>query len=31
MNEVAKIITEAVKGVLDKLHDKDKITQANKI
>ena len=31
MNEVAKLVNEAVKGVLDKMHEKDKLTQANKV
>ena len=31
MNEIAKLVNEAVKGVLDKMHEKDKLTQANKV
>jgi hypothetical protein len=30
MNEVSKLITEAVQGVLEKLHAKEKIIHANK-
>lgn len=30
MNEVGKLISEAVQGVLDKIHQKDKLALANK-
>jgi len=31
MNEVTRLVNEAVQSVLNKLYDKDKITQANKV
>lgn len=30
MNEVGHLITEAIQGVYDKIHQKDRTTQANK-
>lgn len=30
MNEVGSLITEAIQGVLDKIHQKDRTTQQNK-
>lgn len=30
MNEIGILIQEAIQGVLDKIHQKDRITQANK-